>query len=126
LHDSITNVPGSFAQTVAGIKNIILLNKNIAINLVITKENHEYYGEMLKFAGKYTNNIYVKLAFPDMDFIKKIRINSHNKISADDVTYIDPVFRCTAKKSRQLTIKQVKSCQNCIVFDKCRGKPWEL
>lgn len=126
IHDSITNAPGSFAQTIKGMDNLIALDKNIAIQLVITKENHKHYKDMLKFAGKYTNNIYVRLAFPNITLIKKIMTNPHNKFNVDNVTYIDPVFQCIAKKSRQLSIKQVKSCQSCIVFDKCRGKPWEL
>ena len=39
IHDSLTNTPNSFEQTVAGIKNLIDMNQDVLMNTVITKPN---------------------------------------------------------------------------------------
>jgi MoaA/NifB/PqqE/SkfB family radical SAM enzyme len=45
LHESITRVPGSFNQTVQGIKNLVGLNQGVQVNVLITKGN---YNELIK------------------------------------------------------------------------------
>lgn len=41
IHDELTMSPGSFAQTVQGIKNLKLLNQRVLTNSVITKKNYK-------------------------------------------------------------------------------------
>jgi len=42
LHDSLTNVAGSFKQTTLGIKNLKSLGQTVITNSVITKQNYRY------------------------------------------------------------------------------------
>lgn len=48
LHDFLTNSPGSFKQTVQGIKNLKKLDQYVVTNTVITKPNHRCLPEMAK------------------------------------------------------------------------------
>jgi len=41
IHDKITNVKGSFRQTVKGIKNLLHFRQNININVTILKQNYK-------------------------------------------------------------------------------------
>ncbi|MFW6383222.1 MAG: radical SAM protein [Nanoarchaeota archaeon] len=47
-HDYITGVPGSFRQTMKGIKNLIFLRANVATNIVITKSNYRDMPNILR------------------------------------------------------------------------------
>ncbi len=52
LHDSITRVPGSFLQTVKGLKNIFQYKKHshhIEIRIIIHKQNYKFLKEILLF-----------------------------------------------------------------------------
>lgn len=46
LHDAITNVPGSFRQTVAGIQNLLERNVSIEIRIVVSKLNYQYLNDI--------------------------------------------------------------------------------
>lgn len=62
LHDFITGVPGSFNETIRGIKNLLDLNQAVAINIIITKLNYRYLPEIVK----YLDNLrlkYIELSF---------------------------------------------------------------
>jgi len=48
IHESQTRAPGSFAQTVQGIKNLRSLNQYILGNSVVTKLNYRYLPELAK------------------------------------------------------------------------------
>lgn len=48
LHDKLTTTPGSFEQTIQGIKNLKSLNQKIITNTVITKFNYKYLPEIAK------------------------------------------------------------------------------
>lgn len=48
LHDKLTTVPGSFKQTIQGIKNLKGLNQRIITNTVINKFNYKYLPEIAK------------------------------------------------------------------------------
>lgn len=50
LHDYLTRAPGSFRQTVQGIKNLKLLKQTILVNSVVTKPN---YIHLPKMAGLF-------------------------------------------------------------------------
>jgi MoaA/NifB/PqqE/SkfB family radical SAM enzyme len=71
IHDSLTQAPGSFAQTVAGIKNLRKLNQYILTNSVVTKINYKDLPNLAKllvdlqvdqfqFAFMHINNIVAK------------------------------------------------------------------
>ncbi|MBU2579525.1 radical SAM protein [Patescibacteria group bacterium] len=48
LHDYLTNVKGSFDQTIQGIKNLKSLNQRVITNTVITKFNYRYLPKIAK------------------------------------------------------------------------------
>lgn len=52
LHDFLTNSPGSFRQTVQGIKNIKKLNQRVITNTVVTKPNYRHLPEIAKLLIK--------------------------------------------------------------------------
>lgn len=48
LHDKLTQVPGSFKQVIAGIKNLRSLHQYILTNTVIVEDNYKYLPEIAK------------------------------------------------------------------------------
>ena len=51
MHDSLTNVPGSFKQTIIGIKNVFNTSKKIIVNTdtCVTKSNYKYLPKIIEF-----------------------------------------------------------------------------
>lgn len=49
VHEGITRTPGSFAQTVAGIANLIMLPTTTMTNTVITRRNAQFLPEIVDF-----------------------------------------------------------------------------
>lgn len=65
IHDALTGVRGSFKELIAGLKELIKLNKSgqlskLNINLVITRQNYRYLATMLRF--------FVNLGVPSIIF----------------------------------------------------------
>lgn len=48
LHDYLTSAPGSFQQTVQGIKNLKALGQRVITNSVVTSKNYKYLPELAK------------------------------------------------------------------------------
>lgn len=48
IHDYLTRAPGSFDQTIKGIKNLRALNQYILVNSVIVKPNYRYAPQLAK------------------------------------------------------------------------------
>jgi MoaA/NifB/PqqE/SkfB family radical SAM enzyme len=48
LHDYLTSAPGSFAQTVAGIRNLKALGQCVLTNTVVTKPNYRHLPEIAR------------------------------------------------------------------------------
>jgi len=46
VHDGLTKVPGSFKETVAGIRNLKNLGQKVMTNSVITSKNFSYLPEL--------------------------------------------------------------------------------
>ena len=51
VHESITNVPGSFENTKQGIYNTLEFGMNLQVNTTVMKENREYIPGLLDFAS---------------------------------------------------------------------------
>jgi len=49
IHDFLSQVPGSFEQTIAGIKNVKALGRTVEINILINKQNYKFLPRMVKF-----------------------------------------------------------------------------
>jgi len=52
LHDFLTSSPGSFRQTIQGIKNIKKLGRRVVTNTVVTKPNYRHLPEIAKLLVK--------------------------------------------------------------------------
>jgi len=52
LHDPLTRAPGSFEQTVQGIKNLKKLNQYVLTNTVVTSSNYQYLPELAELLVK--------------------------------------------------------------------------
>lgn len=48
IHDFLTSSPGSFDQTIQGIKNLKALNQRVLTNTVITKRNYKFLPQIAK------------------------------------------------------------------------------
>lgn len=50
IHDALTRIPGSFEQTVEGLKNLAKYYKGgVGVNVVITRPNYKYLPEIVSF-----------------------------------------------------------------------------
>lgn len=49
IHDFLTQVPGSFEQTIAGLKNVKALNRTVEVNILINKQNYKLLPQTVKF-----------------------------------------------------------------------------
>lgn len=49
IHDSITQVPGSFSQTIKAIKRLVELGCKVRVSMIIMKQNQDYLEETLDF-----------------------------------------------------------------------------
>jgi MoaA/NifB/PqqE/SkfB family radical SAM enzyme len=49
LHDSLTQVKGSFDKAIQGIKNLKKLNQSVEVNIVINKKNYKFLPQIVNF-----------------------------------------------------------------------------
>ncbi|MCD6247567.1 MAG: radical SAM protein [Candidatus Diapherotrites archaeon] len=49
IHDFLTQVPGSFEQTITGLKNVKALGRTVEVNILINKQNYKFLPQMVKF-----------------------------------------------------------------------------
>ncbi|MEW5895027.1 MAG: radical SAM protein [Candidatus Omnitrophota bacterium] len=52
IHDAVSRVPGSFRQTVQGIKNLQKHDARILVKILLTKDNHRHLLRTAKFVAK--------------------------------------------------------------------------
>lgn len=63
LHDKITQVKGSFNQTVRGIKNLLDENIKIRISILVNKLNYRFLPEIATFIKKDFKNVKVSFTY---------------------------------------------------------------
>ncbi len=57
VHDAITRTPGSFEQTISGIKNVLKTNAKVTVNTVVTEMNFSH----LKDVGNLLHNLNISV-----------------------------------------------------------------
>jgi His-Xaa-Ser system radical SAM maturase HxsC len=67
VHDAITRAPGSFAQTVKGIKNLLNSGQNVEVRVIINKINYKYLKEIAEFILANFSNAF-RVVFVNMKF----------------------------------------------------------
>jgi MoaA/NifB/PqqE/SkfB family radical SAM enzyme len=75
LHDKITNAPGSFTQTIAGIENLLKYNVNVEIRIVINRINYKFLPQIAEYLSIKFPNI-PTIAFIAMNIVGNARINA--------------------------------------------------
>jgi len=75
IHDRITQIPGSFAQTVLGVKNLNNSNNNVEIRIVIQKDNYLEMDKLADFIIKEIPNI-SRVSFIGMEMLGSAIKNS--------------------------------------------------
>ncbi len=63
IHDYITRVPGSFEQTVQGIKNLVELKQHVSGKVVISKPNYKFLPDITKLLTRLDVSS-INFAFP--------------------------------------------------------------
>ena len=147
LHDSITGVPGSFDQTIQGIKNLVGLNQDVQVNVLITKRNYKELGNIVGFLN-FLNISKLKFIFPEPssnnkeifdNFIPKIHeavgpITSGKylawkfgmELMPNEITFqLNPNFKKSLEKKPQLKFKFEKyktSKKVSIIIPTCNRK----
>lgn len=148
-HDNITNVAGSYNQTIKGMQNLLQMDfKNININIRVTSLNQKGLGEIissLKHIG--ISNFYIRIAvplgrilnnlnlLPDLKLLSedlnRILYNNHNiniKIMGMPFCMIDERYikylsfypLLYLNEYRRLKTK-IKKCLNCVHYISCLG-----
>lgn len=147
LHDSITRVPGSFNQTVIGIKKLLADNKNVEIRIVVSKKNYLHMDdistmiidsfksvdvvqimalEMRGCAAKNRDDVWVDYsqAFQTSSkAILKLILNSINvQLYNFPLCKVDKEYwPICAKSISDYKIKYYDSCECCSVKSICGG-----
>ena len=75
IHDSITNVKGSFDYLIRGIKNLQKEQVNLNASIVVIKQNYKYLVEIVKLLDKFNiYNIEFQSFIPYSEVISKFDI----------------------------------------------------
>lgn len=149
IHDGITQIPGSFAQTVAGLKKILIkrrMNQQIEIRIIASRFNLENLPDTVKFISKeFPGANRVVLIFPELEGVAKkrkkevaisyseilpilLKINRYAKKIKDFRLYHFPL--CLVSQDlwpyvwRTLPPEEVtflKECETCALKTSCLG-----
>jgi His-Xaa-Ser system radical SAM maturase HxsC len=147
LHDFITQAPGSFEQTVTGLKRLSANRIKIELRIVVSKLNAEHIGdlaaficteiphidsvkimglEMLGSAAKneadvwipYDRAFQVSKSAVDMLIAHEIDVGLYNF----PLCAVQPNYRSLCERSiSDYKIRYVEKCDSCIVKDACGG-----
>lgn len=82
LHDRLAGRAGSFAATVAGIRNFRKLGIHVHTNSTLCRENLDAAGDLVRFVAR-------ELALPTMSMNMLIRTGSALELAAGDVSYTE-------------------------------------
>jgi His-Xaa-Ser system radical SAM maturase HxsC len=146
-HDQITLVPGSFVQTVTGIKNLANSNINVEIRVVIQKGNYLELTDIANFIIKEMPNV-KRVSFIGMEMLGSAIKNSENiwvnyqeiglnlkdsifkllthgiKVNIYNIPLckIDVDLRSLCVKSiSDYKVRYLEECDSCKLKDECGG-----
>lgn len=82
LHDAITRAPGSFAQTIQGIRNLLDRKARVEIRIVVSRLNASAISELVQLIGRY---------FPTVSIVNFISLETRGNCAAHfKQVYLDP------------------------------------
>lgn len=146
LHDAITRVPGSFEQTIQGVKNLIEFEIPVEFRAIVSKLNYKHLEDMARYTTenlkgvfrvvfinmKYTGNAYIHRK---VLFVKYKDVVPHAQRAADILLEngIEALLfhfpLCMIKKKywdlakgvtkQESELMFVKACEKCKVKDEC-------
>jgi len=101
IHDKITGVKGSFAETIAGIENIYRFKNNstgIQVRIIVTGLNYQHIGETLNMLNKHFKNkiknviiIFLEIEGMALKNFKKVKLSY--KKAVPYLNRIKPLFK---------------------------------
>ncbi len=74
LHDAITRTPGSFEQTIKGIRNLLKRSLPVELRVIISKMNYKYLKDIANFVMKNLNGVH-RVVFINMKYTGNAYIN---------------------------------------------------
>ena len=113
LHDKITRAPGSFKQTVQGIKNLLEYSDrvNIEIRVVIHRLNYRHIPEIASFISNEFKGIQRIVLFP-IDIIGNANINRKELIAkvTDIKPYLERGLDILEKSGFEFSLYHIPFC----------------
>jgi anaerobic magnesium-protoporphyrin IX monomethyl ester cyclase len=138
-HDKITQVKGSFNQTILGIKNLLSFNVNVSIHIVINGLNFTLYKKIINHFKKLgVINFQLTVIPPEHDsmnnfkredfvnFVKKALFEFENK---DKLKLRNDFFSCLKEQKCIDALNDthdMKKCLFCSFINDCRGNPTNI
>ena len=119
VYEKITKVPGSFKQTVEGIKNLLLIDEDLLVNIVLVKDNIKNLNKTVSFLIN-TGVKNIKLSFvepvekkdirhtPDIIFSSKKVKEVLEKFKGNDIGWDG--FPLCLMAGHENKIKNLKTC----------------
>ena len=150
IHDQITQVVGSFDETVVGIKNLLDESQTVELRIVIQKNNYKELEEISSFILENFHNIY-RVAFIGMEMSGLARKNINDiwvnysdimpflnkavfklltsgistKIFNIPLCKTDPLLQKVSVQSiSDYKIRYLPECEKCQKKEECGGSFW--
>jgi His-Xaa-Ser system radical SAM maturase HxsC len=74
VHDAITRIPGSFEQTIGGIKNLIKCGVPVELRVIVSKMNYRHLVDIANYVARNLDKIY-RVVFINMKYTGNAYIN---------------------------------------------------
>jgi His-Xaa-Ser system radical SAM maturase HxsC len=146
IHEAVTRIPGSFEQTLKGIKNLLELGIPVELRIIVSKLNYEKLEQIVSFVAKelkgvyrvvlinmkYTGNAYInrKALFVRYGEVVPFAQKAADVLMKNDIDV--KLFHfplCTVKKRYRVLAKGVtkqeselmfvRGCGKCCMKDEC-------
>lgn len=121
LNRKLTGVPGSFMQTVGGMRNLLLLGQNVAVNVVVSSMNIPFVTEVIKHhIGLNPTSIQISWARPmgkvksDLTLLPKYSANIENVFKSIELA---------KKAGKRISVVGIPPCLLGEHID-CYGRPY--
>lgn len=120
LHDKITRTPGSFEQTIEGIKNLIEFEQYIELRLVVHKMNYKKLPEMALYVSQNLHDVKKVVMFPFNIVSHALKNRDLLQITYKDIIpFLEESIEIFKKRNMNLELYHIPFC----VIDK---KHWSF
>ena len=108
IHDKITRSPGSFRQTVQGIKNLLKHNQTFVVKTVIMRTNYKYIPDIVKFSRELGLN---SMSISSM-CIGDLNKNAENLIPSfkEVIPYLERALKISERSDFRIFLVSIPLC----------------